>query len=74
MGTARIMPGMIRSLSARPSVLVSSCRNFASATIRATFMSSLGCSENVPMGIQRVLPRMLRPSRNTSTSSTMPPP
>ena len=50
-GSARIAAGMIKSLSVRPSVFGSLCRYLASAMMRKIFISSLGCSENAPIGI-----------------------
>jgi hypothetical protein len=56
----------------RPSVRGSSCKCLASATMKNTFISSLGCNENEPIGIQRWEPRTSRPSKNTNISITMP--
>lgn len=73
-GSARMSPGTTRSFSVRPSLFGSWCRYFASAMMRPIFISSLGWSEKLPMGIQRIEPRMFLPIRKTSTSSTTPAP
>ena len=72
MGRATMAPGASRSRSVQPSKELPCESTLASATMSSSFMISLGCREKAPMGIQRCEPRTWRPTRKTSTSSTIP--
>ena len=71
-GTAVSAAGIARSRRVRPSLRGSSCRYFASAMTRNTFMNSLGWKRNAPNSIHRAEPRTSRASTNTSASEKTP--
>lgn len=60
-GTPAMIEGTMRSFIRRSSVRGSSCRYFASAMMRNSFMNSLGWKPKLPMLIERELPRMSFP-------------